>query len=931
LTKHFGGAFKEADMSRPVFVAVVIPIVCLLSALIGGLLVLSSQEAQAMGGNGTPGDPFLIGNISELQAINNNLLAHYALNKSIDASSTSGWNGGLGFLPVGDDSNRFTGSFDGRGFTITGLYINRPTTNNVGLFGAIGTTGELKNIGLITANITGNDNVGRLVGENIGCTVNNSSATGNLKGKNAVGGLIGWNCYGTVSNSYAIGNVSGSDFVGGLVGWNCNGSLVTNSYATGSVSGTSAVGGLVGENYNGLVTNSYATGTVNGNLDIGGLVGWNYNGSSVTNSYATGAVSGTSDVGGLVGENYNGSVNNSYTTGNTKGNESTVGGLAGRNYYGSVNNSYATGKVEGNDAVGGLVGESRYSMVFNSYATGNVKGNGVAVGGLVGWNYNGGSVNNSYATGTVNGTSDIGGLVGRNDNGGSVNNSYSIGNVSGGERVGGLVGWNYDGGTVSNSFYDRNTTGQSDTLKGKPKTTAEMKDLATFTGWDMAEIGTNLNKGYPYLSWQLPDNFPIWYIYRAPCPSPETPRALYPVSVITNIAVNVSLNWSECIDASYYNFYLGTEYPLYYDRTINSSYNLSQLPYNTTFYWQIVAVNDCGSKWGPVWSFTTECAKPQTPSPGNNSTNSSTSVLLSWNASINASAYDVYFGTSEILTYHGSTNNSSYQLPLLNYSTRYYWNVTARNACGNTSSDIWNFATVYASRQVDADIMGAIASWAMDDDGALLMDINESSPDGNVNINISSGTVMLDNGRQTLVNLSVKAVGLLPNPSDGGYVLTAFDFQPDGATFAPGIQITLAYDPDTIPDGMDENDLLPGIYNDETGDWQYLSGTLNAETHTITFTVTHFTIFGLLALPNVLPTPTPTPTEVPILVDNGGEPDWLWIVLGIDSVLTLVILAAIFTIANKRSQGKRKAPGTRLPRLFRIPRIRRAPAPPKSE
>jgi hypothetical protein len=942
LTKRVGGAFKEPDMSRPAFVAVVIIIVCFLSALLGGLAVMPSQVAVAAPGD-SPSDPILINNVSVLQNMNLNLSAHYALNNSIDASSTSGWNGGLGFMPVGNDSNRFTGSFDGRGFTITGLYINRPTTNNVGLFGAIGATGEVKNIGLITANITGNDNVGRLVGENSGFTVNNSSATGNVKGKNAVGGLIGWNCYGTVSNSYSAGTINGGDFVGGLIGWNCNGSLVTNSYATGTVSGTSAVGGLVGENYNGSVINSYATGTVNGNLDIGGLIGWNYNGSLVTNSYATGTVSGISDVGGLVGENYYGSVNNSYTTGNTKGNASTVGGLAGRNYYGSVNNSYATGKVEGNDAVGGLVGENRYATVFKSYATGNVKGNDVAVGGLVGWNYNGGSVNNSYATGTVNGSSDIGGLVGRNDNGGSVSNSYSIGSVSGGDRVGGLVGWNYNGGSVSNSFYDRNTTGQSDTFKGEPKTTAEMKDLATFTGWNMAEIGTNINKGYPYLSWQLSVNTPVWYIYRAPCPSPETPRALYPVSVINNISVNVTLNWYECIDASYYNFYLGTDYPLYYDRTDNSSYSLSQLPYNTTFYWQIVAVNDCGSTWGPIWSFTTECARPQTPSPGNNSTNSSTSVLLSWNASINASVYDVYFGTSATPTYYGNTNNSSYRLSLLNYSTRYYWKVTARNVCGNTSSDIWNFATVYASRQVDADIMGAISSWAMDNDGALLLNTNESSPNGNLNINISSGTVMLDKDGQPLVNLSVTAVDPLPAPPEGGHVLAAFNFQPDGATFTPGIQLTLAYDPSAIPNGMDENDLFPGIYNDETGEWQSLNGTVNAEKNTITFTVTHFTIFAVLALPEAIPTitPEPTPTTIPTPtrtstptptpVEKNETPFWLWIVLGLDSALTLVIMAAIFIIANRRSKGKRKASGKHLPRLFRIPRLRRAPTPTKNE
>jgi hypothetical protein len=78
-----------------------------------------------------------------------NLSANYALNNSIDASNTSTWYGGAGFMPVGIDTAQFTGSFNGSGYTITGLFINRSSTQYVGLFGYVGSGGSVSNIGLI--------------------------------------------------------------------------------------------------------------------------------------------------------------------------------------------------------------------------------------------------------------------------------------------------------------------------------------------------------------------------------------------------------------------------------------------------------------------------------------------------------------------------------------------------------------------------------------------------------------------------------------------------------------------------------------------------------------------------------------------------------------------------------------------------------------
>jgi hypothetical protein len=113
----------------------------------------------------------------------------------------------------------------------------------------------------------------------------------------------------------------------------------------------------------------------------------------------------------------------------------------------------------------------------------------------VGSNYKG-SVSKSYATGSVSGKSSIGGLVGSNEDG-NVSNSYATGSVSGVLwSIGGLVGYNA-GGSVTTSYYDKNTTGQSDTGKGTPKTTAEMKQQATFVDWDFDTIW-QIDEGVSY-------------------------------------------------------------------------------------------------------------------------------------------------------------------------------------------------------------------------------------------------------------------------------------------------------------------------------------------------------------------------------------------------------------------------------------------------
>ncbi len=308
-----------------------------------------------MTGTGTSEDPYLIKTCLHLQAMNDSKSSIYHLANNIDCSDTINWNDGNGFLPV----STFSGDFDGQNYTINNLYINRPTTNYIGLFGITGYA-DVNNVGLIDVNIIGQYDVGGLTGVSQNSLVYNSYSTGNVNGYERVGGLIGYNQNRYVYNSHSSCTVSGTDRIGGLIGY-INGP-VYKSYSTGDVNGNSYIGGLIGYASN-SVNESYSTGDVNGNGRVGGLIGHNSN--TIYNSYSTSIVDGGSYTGGLVGQ-CSGSVTKSYFAGTVDG-TSGVGGLVGRLYsINFVSNSYSTGKVIGTYSIGGLIGSFSASLT-NGY------------------------------------------------------------------------------------------------------------------------------------------------------------------------------------------------------------------------------------------------------------------------------------------------------------------------------------------------------------------------------------------------------------------------------------------------------------------------------------------------------------------------------------------------------------------------------------
>lgn len=248
----------------------------------------------------------VINDLATLQAVNASLdnvtTRYFALGSNIDASATASWNGGLGFVPLGAWGAEFRGVFDGLGHTVSGLTIQRPSSNAVGFIGYTSGGSMVRNLNLANVNISGNENVGGAVGSSFG-EIYNVRVSGNVSGGNNVGGVAGQN-YTRSEHIINTATVYGVTNVGGVAG--ASSGWIVDSVGGGAVGGGRFAGGLVGSN-SGTVVNSYASGNVSGDEYVGGLAGYNVAGATISTSYASGAVhAAVAYQGALVG--YNGAV-----------------------------------------------------------------------------------------------------------------------------------------------------------------------------------------------------------------------------------------------------------------------------------------------------------------------------------------------------------------------------------------------------------------------------------------------------------------------------------------------------------------------------------------------------------------------------------------------------------------------------------------------
>lgn len=282
------------------------------------LLTLSSAMAFAFSGSGTEADPYLIKTADDLYSVRNYPSAYFKLANDIDLTKWIADNyPETGWAPICSSSNSFTGTFDGSGFTISGLYINRTTDYN-SLFG-YAKNATVKNLNII-CDITGPNNTAAIMGYGSSITMTDCTVSGNINGGSYTGGLVGSASQLNLTHCVVESNISGGNNTGGLVGKiectsNYSVEVTTNinaCYVKGDISSTgSYVGGLIGHDDSSYtysrsygntsnIINCYYDGNVSseGNY-VGGICG--YATGEYRKCYAKGTVSGDSSVGGIAG------------------------------------------------------------------------------------------------------------------------------------------------------------------------------------------------------------------------------------------------------------------------------------------------------------------------------------------------------------------------------------------------------------------------------------------------------------------------------------------------------------------------------------------------------------------------------------------------------------------------------------------------------
>ena len=222
------------------------------------------------------------------------------------------------WTPIGTSGNKYTGTFEGGGHTITGLAV---TTSDqyAGLFGYIGEGGTVKDVTLEEVQIATTNSYG-YAGGVAGCSydgkIENCSVSGSVSGNSIAGGVVGTQFRGSITECNSLATVKGVIYAGGIAGETNSGASLTGCYATGDVS----------------VANN-----ITNNASAGGVVGYNGGISTLTACYATGSVSGTGSgtiyVGGVTGSNLEGTLIACYhANGTVSSTAGTTGGVAGQNY-----------------------------------------------------------------------------------------------------------------------------------------------------------------------------------------------------------------------------------------------------------------------------------------------------------------------------------------------------------------------------------------------------------------------------------------------------------------------------------------------------------------------------------------------------------------------------------------------------------------------
>jgi len=282
-------------------------------------------------GDGSEGSPYQIATWQNLYWISQNPSEwgnYFTQTADIDLPQSGdddihNWDSGAGWTPIGNHSNTFSGSYDGQGYTVSGVFIDRSSSDYVGMFGET-VDANISDLGLLNADVSG---------------------------KGYVGAPIGYASTGTVVNRCfsSAGSVSSSGYhAGGLVGQGYkysggNGTNFNQPYTSGSVSGTYKVGGFIGTVNNDWVDvkDCYSRASVTGDTDIGGFAGYMLDNTNARRCYSTGSVSGTTSVGGFVGY-FRGNLTACFWDTETSGTSTGIGNGSSLNLSGKTTSEMQT-------------------------------------------------------------------------------------------------------------------------------------------------------------------------------------------------------------------------------------------------------------------------------------------------------------------------------------------------------------------------------------------------------------------------------------------------------------------------------------------------------------------------------------------------------------------------------------------------------------
>lgn len=398
------------------------------------------------GGTGTVIDPYLVETPAQLDDVRNYLSDYF---RQIADISLAGYSVGMGWEPIGSNVSRFTGGYDGDGYTISNLTITRTLADGIGLFGYI-SGADIRNITLASLSVHGRRGVGALAGWSEYSSIDSiTAASGSVRAAGS-----------SITQQFTLGGIAG--YAIDTVISRCNNSCtVAESVGSGS---WSLVGGIAGGLYKDVagssVTDCVNSGAVTGRRETGGITGRLSDGCSINTSGNTADIRGYYGVGGLTG---------------------FCGGALSRCY----NSAVLVSSISYNS--GGLAGEVSFSAVIsNCYSRADVQCDFTifpSIGAAFGRSYAGSSITYCYSTGKVYYPAPAAPPVDR-----------------------GFIG-KLTGGTCTGNFFDLDTSLQTSGNGATGLNTPAMKTESTFTGagWDFStiwDIDPGTNDGYPFL---LPD------------------------------------------------------------------------------------------------------------------------------------------------------------------------------------------------------------------------------------------------------------------------------------------------------------------------------------------------------------------------------------------------------------------------------------------